>query len=332
MYTHGVGGVHTVRSVNAATDDTRVELAQRMSAAFGSFRGGGADPVEVRESLRASRKPRRHIPVARITNRTIPGPDGRGEIPVRIYYPTDAPGIPLMVYLHGGGFVVCNLDSHDACCRRLANGAGVIVVSVGYRLAPEHPFPAALDDAFAATRWVAAHGGELGGDPQRLVVAGDSAGGNLATVVCMLARDRGGPAIASQLLIYPVVDQRRKPSAAQQRSAAGVLTLEHMRWFTAQYLGLGGDPADVRVSPILADLGGLPPAHIVTGELDPHRDDNDEYGRRLRAAGVAATVEVYPGMFHGFFNLADDIPAAEQANADACLAVRDILDRQKECS
>jgi acetyl esterase len=300
-----------------------------MSAAFASMRDGSADAAEVRESLRASRKPRRHVPVAGVQNRSIPGLDGCGEIPVRIYYPLEPDatdfGAPLIVYLHGGGFVVCDLDSHDACCRRLANGVGAIVVSVDYRLAPENRFPAALDDAWAATQWVAAHGAELGGDAGRLVVAGDSAGGNLAAVVCMIARDRGGPPIAFQVLIYPVVDQRRKPSASHARSAPGVLTIEHMRWFTEQYLGPDGDRLNVLASPILADLAGLPPAHIVTGEIDPLCDEDEEFARLLRAAGVATTVRRYAGMFHGFFNLPDDVPTAEQANTDVCAVVREAL-------
>ncbi len=320
-----------------AVEAAKHEVAQRMLAAFASMRDGSADAQEVRESLRASRKPRRHIPVARVQNRTVRGLDGHGEIPVRIYHPLEpdvsASGAALLVYLHGGGFVLCDLDSHDACCRRLANGVGAIVVSVDYRLAPENRFPAALDDAWAATQWVATHGSELGGDPGRLVLAGDSAGGNLATVVCMMARDRGGPSIAFQVLVYPVVDQRRKPTASHSRSAPGVLTIEHMRWFTEQYLGPEGDRLNVLVSPILADLAGLPPAHIVAGEIDPHCDDNEEYARRLQASDVATTIRRYAGMFHGFFNLPDDIPTAEQANADVCAVVRAALNNpnyQKE--
>jgi acetyl esterase len=304
------------------------EVAQRMSAAFASMRDGTADAVEVRASLRASRKPRKHVPVARVENRTI-----TRDIPVRIYYPltsdSSPAGVPLVVYLHGGGFVLCDLDSHDACCRRLANGVGAVVVSVDYRLAPEHRFPAAVEDAWAAAEWVAGHGRELGGDIGRLVLAGDSAGGNLATVACMISRDRGGPPIAFQVLIYPVVDQRRKPKVVRDRSARGVLTLEHQRWFTQQYLGPEDDHRNVLASPILADLAGLPPAHIVTGELDPLCDDGEEYAERLRAAGVSATVTRYPGMFHGFFNLPDDIPMAEQANADVCAVVRDALAEAK---
>ncbi|HEU4361889.1 MAG TPA: alpha/beta hydrolase [Mycobacterium sp.] len=316
------------RAVDAAEEAKR-EVGRRMAAAFASMVDGTADAAEVRASLRATRKPRRHVAVARVEDRTIPGAAGRSEIPVRIYHPlapdTSGGGVPLVVYLHGGGFVLCDLDSHDACCRRLANGVGGIVVSVDYRLAPEDPFPAAVEDAWAATRWVADHGRELGGEAKQLVLAGDSAGGNLATVVCMIARDRGGPPIAFQLLIYPVVDQRRKPKTVADASARAVLTLAHQRWFTEQYLGPDGDRSNVLASPILGDFTGLPPAHIVTGELDPLRDEGEAFAQRLKEAGVSATTRCYPGMFHGFFNLPDDIPLAEQANADVCAVVRDAL-------
>jgi acetyl esterase len=322
-------------AADATVETTKREVAERMAAAFASVRDGSGDAAEVRASLRASRKPRRHVPVARVENRTVQDADFIREIPVRIYHPVapDASpaGVPLVVYLHGGGFVLCDLDSHDACCRRLANGVGGIVVSVDYRLAPENRFPAAVEDAWAATQWVVRHGGELGGDTSRLVLAGDSAGGNLAAVVCMIARDRGGPPIAFQLLIYPVVDQRRKPTMIRNASARAVLTLEHQRWFTRQYLGPDGDRRDVLASPILGDMTGLPPAHIVTGEFDPLRDDGEEFAERLRAAGVSATVRRYPGMFHGFFNLPDDLPMAEQANADVCMVLRDALRCGEPC-
>ncbi len=185
-----------------------------------------------------------------------------------------------------------------------------------------------MEDAWAATNWAAAHASDLGGDADRLVLAGDSAGGNLATVACMIARDaraQGGPPIAFQLLIYPVVDQRRRPKEIRDPSARGVLTLQHQRWFTQQYLGPDGDHHHVFASPILGELAGLPPAHIVTGEFDPLCDDGEEYADRLRAVGVPATVRRYPGMFHGFFNLPDDVPMAEQANADVCAVLRDAL-------
>lgn len=314
----------------------QTELADRMNAAFASIAAGNGNAVEVRASLKASRRPARPVPVGWIDERHIPGP--AGPMQVRIYFPLD-PGtsrekLPVLVYFHGGGFVLCDLDSHDSCCRRLANGAGAIVVSVEYRLAPESPYPAAVDDAWAATQWVATHLAELGGDPERLVIAGDSAGGNLAAVVAMLARDRGGPAIAFQLLIYPVVDQRRKqaPASGTRPARSGTLTAAHMQWFTEQYLGRDGDRTDVLASPILGDFTGLPPAHVVTGALDPLCPEGEEYAQRLRGAGVAASVTRYEQGFHGFFNLADHLPFAAQASDDVCAVLRAALSEGSPCN
>ncbi|MFL0275646.1 alpha/beta hydrolase [Mycobacterium sp. SMC-19] len=314
----------------------QTELADRMTAAFASIAAGDGNAVAVRASLKASRRPARPVPVGWVDERHIPGP--AGPMQVRIYFPVD-PGtpreqLPVLVYFHGGGFVLCDLDSHDSCCRRLANGAGAIVVSVDYRLAPESPFPAAIDDAWAATQWVAAHLAELGGDPKRLVIAGDSAGGNLAAVVAMLARDRGGPAIAFQLLIYPVVDQRRKQAAGPgvRPARSGTLTAAHMQWFTEQYLGRDGDRTDVLASPILGDFTGLPPAHIVTGALDPLCAEGEEYAQRLQDAGVAASVTRYAQGFHGFFNLADHLPFAAQASDDVCAVLRAALSEGWPCN
>lgn len=304
------------------------ETADRMAAAFASIADGTGSAADVRASLTATRKPADPVPVGSVGNGRIDGPEGMKSIPVRIYRPLDAgPGpLPVVVYFHGGGFVLCDLDSHDSCCRRLSNGVGAVVVSVDYRLAPENPFPAAVDDAWAATQWVSLNALELGADPGRLVVAGDSAGGNLAAVVAMMARDHGGPAIAFQLLIYPVVDQRRKSSAASEYSApGGALTGDHMRWFTEQYLGSAGDPADVLASPILGDFTGLPPAHIVTGECDPLRAEDEQYAESLRAAGVGVTVANYDNMFHGFFNLSDHLPIARQATDDVCDVLKGVL-------
>ncbi|HET9874686.1 MAG TPA: alpha/beta hydrolase [Mycobacterium sp.] len=312
------------------------ELATRMTAAFASIADGTGNAVEVRASLTASRRPAVPVPVGRVEERRIPGPAGDASLPVRIYFPLNPgpseDGLPVLVYFHGGGFVLCDLGSHDSCCRRLANGAGAVVVSVDYRLAPESPFPAAVDDAWAATEWVVEHLVELGGDPARLVVAGDSAGGNLAAVMAMLARDRGGPAIAFQLLIYPVVDQRRKSSAASTHTASGVLTTEHMQWFTEQYLGPDGDRSSVLASPILGDFAGLPPAHVVTGELDPLCEEGEEYARRLRDAGVPATFRRYESGFHGFFNLTDHLAAARQASDDVCAVLREVLEGELRCN
>lgn len=319
--------------------DTRTmqrEVAARMSAAFSSILTGEGNAVEVRASLKASRRPPLPNPVARIEERVIPGPDGGDGPRVRIYFPLEpdgsADGVPVLIYFHGGGFVLCDLESHDSCCRKLANGVGAVVVSVDYRLAPEFPFPAAVEDAWAATEWVAHHIGDLGGDPARLVVAGDSAGGNLAAVIAMMARDRGAPSIAFQVLIYPVVDQRRKTSVKSRHAAEGVLTAEHMQWFTEQYLGKDGDRTNVLASPILGEFDGLPPAHIVTGDLDPLCEEGEEFAQRLRAAGVPVTVRRYGGGFHGFFNLADHLPAAQKANDDVCAILRDALRGEPQCN
>lgn len=317
--------------VHTPDDTMKREVAGRMGDAFTPILEGGMDPVaaaaEVRARLKASRRPARPVQVGHVENRAIPGP--AGDIPVRIYHPLDSAepgvGLPVLVYFHGGGFVLCDLDSHDSCCRRLANGIGAIVVSVDYRLAPEHPYPAAVEDAWAATEWAAAHAGELSGDPSRLVVAGDSAGGNLAAVIAMTARDKGGPAIAFQLLIYPVVDQRRKSSLSSPHTKSGVLTAEHMQWFTAQYLGASGAQAEPSASPILGDMTGLPDAHVLTGALDPLCEEGEEYARLLAAGGAKVSVRRYERGFHGFFNLADHLPAAADATEDVCAVVRDAL-------
>ncbi|MEN3224152.1 alpha/beta hydrolase [Mycolicibacterium porcinum] len=318
------------------SDTMKREVAGRMGDAFAPIVDGVLDPIsaaaEVRARLKASRRPATPVPVGNVEDRTVPGP--AGEIPVRIYHPLDSAdagtGLPVLVYFHGGGFVLCDLDSHDSCCRRLANGIGAIVVSVDYRLAPEHPYPAAVDDALAATEWVAAHAGELGGDPARLVVAGDSAGGNLAAVVAMTARDRGGPTIAFQVLIYPVVDQRRKSSLSSPHTKSGVLTAEHMQWFTAQYLGDSGAQSEVSASPILGDMTGLPDGHVLTGALDPLCEEGEEYARMLAAGGAKVSVRRYDRGFHGFFNLADHLPAAAEATEDVCAVVRAALNHPND--
>jgi acetyl esterase len=270
--------------------------------------------------------------VAAVEDRTIPGP--AGAIPIRIYRPLEpdatGPGAPGVVYLHGGGWVICGLDTHDGACRRLATALGAVVVSVDYRLAPEHRAPAAADDSYAATEWVAAHAAELDIDPARLVVAGDSAGGNLAAVVALMARDRGGPPIAFQLLVYPVIDSSHTRNERPSRSENAVgyfLTLSQMEWYRRQYLADDAAGSEPYVSPHLAEShAGLPPTCIVTAEMDLLRDEGEAYGTVLQAAGVTVTVHRAPGMFHGFFNMDAALTGAADAQAVAFAAMRSALD------
>ena len=235
-------------------------------------------------------------------DRTVPGPTG--EIPVRVYTP-DAPAPrPVVAWFHGGGHVIGDLDCYDAVCRDLAAESGAVVVSVDYRLAPEHRFPAAVDDCYAATQWIADHADELGADAGRLAVAGESAGGNLAAVVPLLARERRGPAIAFQALIYPATDLTRSHPSVDENGEGYLLTAKGMEWFNDHYLGPGGDPKDPMASPLFADnLSGLPPALVVTAEYDPLRDEGEAYAERLREAGVPVELRRYDGQIHGFVTL-----------------------------
>lgn len=267
-------------------------------------------------------------PVARVEDRRIPGP--AGDIPVRIYWPRRRPGgaaPPLLVYFHGGGWVICDLDTHDGTCRALVNEVGCVVVSVDYRLAPEHRFPAAVDDAYAATVWTAAHGAELDADPTRLAVAGDSAGGNVAAVVSLMARDRGGPQLAFQLLVYPVTDHDFETASYRENGEDYIiLTRSAMEWYWDQYVPEVARRSDPYAAPLHArDLSGLPPALVITAECDPLRDEGEEYGRRLREAAVPTEVRRYDGMMHGFFNMHAVLDGAKQAHEAAAGALRSAL-------
>jgi acetyl esterase len=227
-----------------------------------------------------------------------------GPLPARHYapIPSGAPQ-PLIVFFHGGGFVLGDLDSHDVPCRLLAHHAGAHVVAVDYRLAPEHPFPAAVEDARAALRWAFAHAGALGADEQRIAVSGDSAGGNLAAVASWVATRDGGPAPALQVLIYPTTEFVARSRSHELFEHGFLLTREDMDWFAERYAG-AADPADPRLSIVRADgLAGLPPALVATAGFDPLRDEGEAYARRLREAGVPVLVRRFPGLIHGFANL-----------------------------
>ncbi|WP_414656693.1 alpha/beta hydrolase [Deinococcus sp. VB343] len=278
---------------------------------------------EMRAGVRANalRSPKRPVTLGEVRDLTLPGPDG--ALPARLYHPAGAApaqGWPLTVYFHGGGFVAYDLDTHDALCRELCAASGAAVLSVAYRLAPEHKFPAAVQDAFASVQWAAAHAGELGADPQRLAVAGDSAGANLATVTALRVRDEGGPTLRAQLLIYPAADfgnPERYPS--RRENAEGFfLTAERMKFFGQQYLAQPTDAAHHHVSPIGApSLAGLPPALVLTAEFDPLRDEGVAYADALRAAGGEAEHRPGPGMIHGFANMTAFSPVAAGLVDDA---------------
>lgn len=253
--------------------------------------------------------------VAKVENRTVPGP--AGEIPVRIYTPAGDGPFGLVVFYHGGGWVIGDLETVDKPCRTLANRSDSVVVSVDYRLAPEHAAPAAFDDCYAATAWVADHAGELNADASKIVVSGDSAGGNLAAAVAQAARDRNGPAIAGQALIYPAVDYDWSSPSLEQNGEGYLLTRSSMQWFWAHYLG-AGDPTDnPYVCPARADsLADLPPAYVGTCEYDPLRDEGEKYAAGLRDAGVQVTAKRYDGMIHGVFWLLGAVPSAQPVMDD----------------
>ena len=261
-------------------------------------------PKDARQLFRETRPASTPTPpqIGMVRDLTADGP--LGPIPLRVYRPAGVPAstpLAVLVFFHGGGWVIGDLETHDVLCRQLTAGSGVSVVSVDYCLAPEHKFPAAVDDAWAATRWVVAHAGELAVDARRLAVGGDSAGGNLAAVVALLARDKGAPAIAVQVLIYPVTDLVGETRSYRDFAEGYLLTREGMRWFIAHYLTAEAEAADWRASPIRAQsLAGLPPALIVTAGFDPLRDEGEAYAERLRAAGVRVDSVCYGGMIHGF--------------------------------
>ena len=263
------------------------------------------------------------VELASVEDRTIPGPVG--TIPVRIYTPEGGTRpLPLLVYFHGGGFVLCDLETHDPLCRALAERAGCVLVSVDYRLAPEARFPAAPEDCFAATRWAAESAKGLGADPARVAVAGDSAGGNLAAVVSLLARARGGPALVHQLLIYPVTDWAFDTPSHRENAEGYLLTRDMMGWFRSHYFAKPGDATDPLAAPLRApDLVGLPPATVLTVEFDPLRDEGEAYADRLGRAGVPTRLRRYDGMFHGFFAMTARIDRAREAVDDAARALRE---------
>ncbi|MCP5165361.1 MAG: alpha/beta hydrolase [Pseudomonadales bacterium] len=273
--------------------------------------------ASVREASIAA--PPLEVPLGKIYDQAIPGPGG--ELGVRIYEPLGRAPFPVLVYFHGGGWVTGDLDTQDSICRGLCHDAGCLVMSVAYRLAPEHPFPAAADDAFAAVQWAAMHAGEFAGDTARIAVGGDSAGAILSGSVALRARDQGGPALCAQLLFYgSMVYEIDAPTPSLEEFSDGPwLRGEDIAWFWRQYLpDLGRDRKNPLACPIhAASHAGLPPAFVGTAECDPVRDSAEAYGKTLQEAGVAVELHRYPGMPHGFVSMVSIVPVARQAVRDA---------------
>lgn len=256
-------------------------------------------------------------------DRTVPGP--AGPIPIRIYRPDADSPLPVLVYFHGGGFVIGDIGTHDTTCQQLAVRIPAVVVSVDYRLAPEHPYPAAVEDCLAATRWARDHAGEFGADGHRVAVAGDSAGGSLAAVVSLRCRDAGDPPLSFQLLVYPRTDMLRSFPSHEENSEGYLLTAPAIRWFLDHYI-----PEERRkepdASPLYAEnLRGLPPALVITAEFDPLRDEGEAYATRLQEAGVPAQTSRYDGMIHAFFGMDGVLPQANDALDRAATALRAAL-------
>ncbi|HXC55518.1 MAG TPA: alpha/beta hydrolase [Rhizomicrobium sp.] len=266
------------------------------------------------------------VPVGKTENRTVPSP--AGGIPIRVYTPVAAGGdpMPALVYYHGGGFVIGSVETHDGVCRMLANEGGFRVISVDYRLAPEHKYPAAFDDAFAALSWVVQNAAEIGVDAGRIAVGGDSAGGALAAEVAQAAKARGGLTLAAQMLLFPVTQIGEETPSLREFAVGYFLEKETLDWFYASYLPAGADKSDPKISPLRAkDLSGLPPAYIMLGGYDPLHDEGMQYADKLRAAGVKVTVADHSDMVHCFLYLQGVLPQAHEALTSAAKAVAAIL-------
>jgi acetyl esterase len=267
-------------------------------------------------------------PVARVVDRTVPG--AAGDINVRIYWPTESSDpLPIIVFAHGGGFVFCDLDSHDDLCRAMTNGVGAIVVSVDYRLAPESPWPAAVDDVYAIVDWAAGQADELGADPARMVVAGDSAGGNLATVAALLARERGCPEIAGQLLVYPAIAADFGTESYRRFGDGYYNTSSAMAWYWDQYVPDVGDRDHPTASPLQADLAGVAPAVVITAGFDPLCSEGEAYAKNLAEASVTTIYRNYAGAIHGFMTM-PGLSICRQAREQAWADVSALLSRSLE--
>ncbi len=277
-------------------------------------------PEEAR--VNAASRPRPAGPeVAAVENRSIPGPNG--DVPVRIYTPEGSGPFPILAWYHGGGWVIGDLESADGTARHLCKGAGAVVVSVDYRLAPETKFPGPAEDCYAATVWAANNAASLNADASRLAVGGDSAGGNLAAAISLMSADRGGPEIAHQLLVYPVTERNYDTPSYSQNAEGFLLARDAMIWYWDAYLADAADASNPYAAPMKAEnLAGQPSALVITAEFDPLRDEGEAYGRRLQEAGVPTTISRYDGMIHGFFGMVGIMDKSGQVMEEATAALR----------
>ena len=305
--------------------DPQIMQVMEQVAALGLPAAHTVSPAEAR----ANAKLRPRAPgseVANVEDRNIPGPDG--DVPVRIYTPEGDGPFPILAWYHGGGWVVGDLESADGSARNLCVGGQCVVVSVDYRLAPETKFPGPAEDCWAATTWAVDNASSFNGDPTRLAVGGDSAGGNLAAAMSLMAADRGGPEIAFQLLVYPVTDADLNSVSYGENGEGYSLTKATMQWYWDHYLSGGEDAANPYAAPHQAkSLAGQPPALVITAEYDPLRDEGEAYAKRLQEAGVAATSTRYDGVIHGFFSMGAVVDKGQQAVDEASAALRKAFSR-----
>jgi acetyl esterase len=304
--------------------DPVVKAMLDQMAASGAPPLSGLPPVQARESFNTMIAAMRTTTtlVARCEDRVIPGP--AGEIAVRVYTPEGNGPFPVLVFFHGGGWVLGNLDSHDETCRILTNATGALTIAVDYRLAPEHKFPAAAEDCYAAAKWAAENASSLGGDGGRLAVGGDSAGGNLSAAVAQMARDRGGPHLCHQLLLYPAIDPACDTRSQKALAEGYLLSRADMFWFWNHYLRGEQDRANPYANPARAqNFRGLAPATVITAEFDPLRDEGEAYAARMREAGVPLVCTRYDGVIHGFFGMSAVLEQARQAVAQAADRLRE---------
>jgi acetyl esterase len=302
--------------------DQQVQEFLRVAAALAFPPLESLPLAQVREAIRTlSAPPGDRENVKKIEDRVIDA--GGAKLPVRLYTPEALGSLPILVYLHGGGWVAGDIESLDIPCRALCNGARCIVVSVDYRLAPEHKFPTPVEDCYAATKWLVSNAATFGGDPTRVAVGGDSAGGNLSAAVALMARDRGTPSLAFQLLIYPVTNYALDTWSYQRNGEGYLLTKNAMQWFWGHYLSAESDGAKPYASPLRAsNLTNLPPALVITAEYDPLRDEGIAYADKMRAAGVKVVHSDYKGMIHAFFVLGYMFTQGKNAMVEACGALR----------